>query len=58
MLRLAVLGLLTLLVSAVMLTAGAIVRLLTYLMWPFCWIQNTANWFLEGLIRELWRPGG
>jgi hypothetical protein len=45
-----------LLVTPVMLTAGAIAFALTLAMHPFCYLRNTTSMLLEALLRELYRP--
>jgi uncharacterized BrkB/YihY/UPF0761 family membrane protein len=54
-LRLAVLAISVLLVSAVMLTAGAMAYAITLSLFPFCYVRNTASVCLAVLILELER---
>lgn len=52
-LRLSALALSTLIVGAVMLTAGALAYLITLSLFPFCYVRNTASIYLAWLLCEL-----
>jgi hypothetical protein len=45
-----------LLVTPVMLMAGAIAYALMLAMYPFAYLRNTGSLLLEALLRELYRP--
>jgi uncharacterized BrkB/YihY/UPF0761 family membrane protein len=54
-LRLAALALSVLIVSAIMLTAGALAYAITLSLFPFCYVRNRASLYLGMLLWELER---